>query len=1036
MDKTNSLKIIDKTFSYPFNEETYSNFLYNIFDNIDQSYTSNWLNNALIPNKLKETVKEYKVLGTYKNRDNNSILMAMIKLKDKNAVEKSRYIQRDFSKWLLNKFNADACLISFSSDNYEDWRFSFVKIDFTREITKSGKLKATEIISPLKRYSYLVGKNEPNHTAQIQLSPLLLDENKNPSIEQLTEAFSVEKVTQDFYRDYLSIFKKFEEYLLNTYHFNQQDLRMYTQVLFNRLMFIRFVEKKNWLKFNNSFNYLFELFKAGNYNNKSFFNGRLKPLFFEGLAQEDCQKNPAYGNVCFLNGGLFEQTVLDKKVKELPNKLFEEILNKDGLFYRYNFTVEESTSIDVHVSIDPEMLGKVFEELVTGRNETGAFYTPRDVVTRMCKDSLKSYFKNDKFFEFEQTNSNEKKNIKEKLLKLKILDPACGSGAYLIAILNELVKLHNFLDKREDNIDNNYNLKLSIINNNLYGVDIDEIAVQIAQLRLWLSLIIEYEGKKPEPLPNLDFKIEKGDSLSSRSLINSQPDMFLEALIEKFDKIKFEYQSAKRKDKKERLKKEIIELKKEIKINLFGKNSEINSFEWKLEFAEVFKENSQSGFDIILSNPPYIRHEKLSKHKGLLEKNFELYDSQSDIYVYFFELCTKLLADQGILTIISSNKWLRVQYGKKMRNYIKSNFSILYLIDFGGKKIFSSATVDTAIAIIKKDKPKENHKFYHFNTLEIKKENYNEIYQKDLQIDGFNFLNKKLLNLKKKIDKIGKPLLLWDNEIFFGIKTGLNEAYYIDEKLKKELIKKSPLNSKIIKPTITAKEIKKYYIDRKKNYLLFIPWHFPMGKNDTHNDFENNEKKFKKNYTDIYNHLNKYKINLKKRNKSETGIRYEWYALQRCAAKYSHKFSEEKIIWSEIVQSPKFYLDRSGSFIDASAFMMTGKNLKYLLAVLNSKTFTFLFKNFYSGGFLGEKGYRYKKIYLEKVPIPFPNKKDEDLIEKNVEDIINLHLKEHSQDLMKITKLENSIEKKVQDIYQLNDDEIKLIEKGQNNNIQ
>ena len=169
MDKTNSKKIIDKTFSYPFNEETYSNFLYNIFDNIDQSYTSNWLNNALIPNKLKETVKEYKVLGTYKDRDNNSILMAMIKLKDKNAVEKSRYIQRDFSKWLLNKFNADACLISFSSDNYEDWRFSFVKIDFTREITKSGKLKATEIISPL-RYSYLVGKNEPNHTAQPTIS--------------------------------------------------------------------------------------------------------------------------------------------------------------------------------------------------------------------------------------------------------------------------------------------------------------------------------------------------------------------------------------------------------------------------------------------------------------------------------------------------------------------------------------------------------------------------------------------------------------------------------------------------------------------------------------------------------------------------------------------------------------------------------------------------------------------------------------------------------------------------------------------------
>ena len=1027
MDKNNSSTIIDKTFSYPFSEVTFSNFLHNIFDKINLIDSSIWLGNSLIPNNFKESVEQYKILGTYRDNNNNLILMAMIKLADQNAVEKSRYIQRDFSRWLINKFNADACLFSFSSDNYEDWRFSFIKIDFTREITKSGKLKATENISPLKRYSYLVGKNEPNHTAQIQLSPLLLDENKNPSIEQITEAFSVEKVTENFYRDYLNIFNKFEEHLLNIYHFSNQDLRMYTQVLFNRLMFIRFVEKKNWLKFNNSFNYLNELFKAGNYNKKSFFNGRLKPLFFEGLAQDNFQKNPAYGDVCFLNGGLFEETDLDKKVIELPNELFEEILNKDGLFYRYNFTVEESTSIDVHVSIDPEMLGKVFEELVTGRNETGAFYTPRDVVTYMCRESLKSYLKNDKFVEFGEIKSNEIAKTREKLLKLKILDPACGSGAYLISILNEIVKLHKFLDNTEDNNENNYNLKLSIINNNLYGVDIDGIAIQIAQLRLWLSLIIEYEGKKPEPLPNLDFKIEKGDSLSSTSLINKQSDMFVDAVIEKFDNIKFEYQSAKRKDKKERLRKEIAELKKEIKINLFGENSEIDSFEWKLEFAEVFRESNQSGFNIILSNPPYIRHEKLSKIKSLLKKNFELYESLSDIYIYFFELCAKLLADQGILTIISSNKWLRVQYGKKMRNYIKNNLSILYLIDFEGKKIFSSATVDTAIAIIKKEKPKQDHKFYHFNTLETKKENYNEIYQKNLQIDGFNFLNKQLLSIKKKIDEIGKPLFLWDNEIYFGIKTGLNDAYYIDEKLKNELIKKSPINSKIIKPTFTAKEIKKYHIDKKNNYLLFIPWHFPLNKDDIHTNFENNEKKFKKIYPDLYNHLNKYKINLKKRNKSETDIRYEWYALQRCAAKYSHKFAEEKIIWSEIVQSPKFYLDNSGSFIDASAFMMTGKNLKYLIAILNSKTFTFLFKNFYSGGFLGDKGYRYKKVYLEKVPIPVPDKKNLNLIEKNVKDIIKFHLKKDSQNLIKIKESENNIERLVQNIYQLTSEEIILI---------
>ena len=343
-----------------------------------------------------------------------------------------------------------------------------------------------------------------------------------------SQAFDVEKVTKRFYEDYAAVFETVEKLIGKHSNLKGDDLRMFTQTLFNRLMFLRFMERKDWLTFGGHKNYLRALYAAGGYGKKSFYNGRLCPLFFQGLAVEGKQQTDAYGCVPYLNGGLFEQSELDKRITDLPDEVFTGILADEhggGLFYRYNFTVEESTPLDIEVAVDPEMLGKVFEELVTGRHESGSYYTPRPVVSFMCREALKGYL-SDKteaspeavaavvdrqdVAKLKETHARE---ILAALDDLKAVDPACGSGAYLLGLLQEMIVLYRLLysEKLVKDARTLYDLKLRIISHSLYGVDIDPFATNIAKLRLWLSLAVEAD--KPVPLPNLDFKIETGDSL-------------------------------------------------------------------------------------------------------------------------------------------------------------------------------------------------------------------------------------------------------------------------------------------------------------------------------------------------------------------------------------------------------------------------------------------------------------------------------------------------------------------------------------------
>ena len=384
----------------------------------------------------------------------------------------------------------------------------------------------------------VVERDLPRRTAVSQVANIYHNYLDTNSIRAaLEKAFDVEPVTKAFFAAYKRIFDSVERAVsgFGGGEEEREDRRMFVQTLFDRLMFVYFLSRKGWLSFGGDKDYLNALWRDRKTNhtaNPNFYRDRLRPLFFAGL--NDCRPEDIgleretrnlIGSAPFLNGGLFAMNDLDIRSDiTVPDCAIEAILG--SLFDKFNFTVMESTPFDIEVAVDPEMLGKVFEELVTGRRASGAYYTPRPVVSFMCREALKGYLECRDIglsaediarFVDERDASDislpDARAVGEALDEVTVVDPACGSGAYLLGMMQELVELHTALYDVGLDARDLYDLKLSIIERNLYGVDIDEFAVNIAMLRMWLSLAIEGEGDTPEPLPNLDFKIVRGDSL-------------------------------------------------------------------------------------------------------------------------------------------------------------------------------------------------------------------------------------------------------------------------------------------------------------------------------------------------------------------------------------------------------------------------------------------------------------------------------------------------------------------------------------------
>ena len=844
-------------------------------------------------------------------------------------------------------------------------------------------------------------------------------------------AFDVEAVTDKFFADYQRVFAQVENAVEGIVDSETEARRLYTQRLFNRLMFLRFIQKKSWLTYNSTPNYLRALYDTTELGaDENFLNDRLYWVFFHGLGtaadqpEESSAAVERRGEVPFLNGGLFEMQNYDNRnAVHIPNDKFAEILK---LFERYNFTVTESTPLDIEVAVDPEMLGKVFEELVTGRHDTGSYYTPRPVVSFMCRESLKICLQNktdetpETLQAFVDDGGAEAIRDPEKVLKilqtLRICDPACGSGAYLLGMMGELLRLRDALFK-SSNVDpkTTYQRKLDIIQQNLYGVDKDEFAVNIAMLRLWLSLAVDYEGDIPEPLPNLDYKVATGDSLTGPA-----PEQIglADHLIQQIQEHQAEYLVTYTDPEKRKLREVIAELKE----NLQAWQASDDEFVWQVEFPEVFQEG---GFDIVIGNPPYVRQELIRPIKPTLKQLFpEVYTGTADLYIYFYKRGTELLREAGVLTYISSNKFLRAAYAKKLRIFFTDNQCIHRLLDFGSVQVFK-ASVDTSIILVENSLP--DGEVFSAATFRDKADIYRLsdafreqsifMHTHDLSPDGWALTSPETLILLEKLQNTGTSFgQCVHRKIHRGIVTGCEQAFVIDTKTCEELLSEDPNSAEIIKPWIRGRDILKWETTGSGEFVIVIassvnktwPW------SNAESEVEA-ERIFAKVYPAVYRHLDKYREKLIARD--DQGKFY--WEFRSC--KYYSDFENPKIMYSDIGKSINASYDKIGLFCGANWFLPT-EDLS-LLAILNSRLFDWYARyklqtlnDPWAGG-----GLRFKITYMQRVPIADRTEAQKAELSRLVEQILADPEAEGVRDI------EREIDALVYQLYGLTDAEIELI---------
>ncbi|MBI2910112.1 MAG: Eco57I restriction-modification methylase domain-containing protein [Chloroflexi bacterium] len=597
----------------------------------------------------------------------------------------------------------------------------------------------------------IIERDLPRRTAVQQLSNIFWQWKDTGSVCMAVDrAFDVDAVTKEFFAKYKSVF---ESVLASVSGFGlsteeAEAKKLFVQTLFNRLMFIYFLSRKGWLKFKGDPDYLNALRKdyAAQSEDKDFYTSRLKLLFFAALNNPqsfDLSKNnptlhSLVGDIPFLNGGLFEETKDDKRPNILvPDPAIDLILRQ--LFDRFNFTVMESTPFDVEVAVDPEMLGKVFEELVTGRHESGSYYTPRPVVSFMCREALKGYL------ETQDTSASAEAiaaftdhkdsagltlasapKVGETLARIKVVDPACGSGAYLLGMMQELVELMTALYSAQlsHQAQDLYKLKLRIIQQNLYGADIDQFAVNIAMLRLWLSLAIEYDGpvEKLPPLPNLDFKIVRGDSLLGP---DPSPENYgtlfrhrIHQLAGQLADLKARHMGATAQEKAN-LAEDVERLKAQLREALADSAAREGVVDWRVEFAEVFDQNG--GFDVAIANPPYNVLNKFEAKNSVHDYNVLRVDPMMavafggvlNIFRLFVIRSFQLIRDGGIVTNIVPMALMCDTTSTGLRRFLFKNHQIKSFDAFPERdsvkrRLFEKVKMSTCIIMAQRAKETSN----------------------------------------------------------------------------------------------------------------------------------------------------------------------------------------------------------------------------------------------------------------------------------------------------------------------------------------
>ena len=1014
--------------------------------------------------------------------------------------------QFEIAKKILKEENKDAAFFIFYNEN-SNFRFSLIRANF---------LGVKKDFTDFKRYTYFVSCELTNKTFINQISKADFND-----LDSILEAFSVEPLNKQFYEQIAEAFygliggkigtgNKSKEYNAvlklpdNDIKTNRKIYQEFAVRLIGRTIFVWFLKNKtsenslplipnDWLTSQ----------KIGETQN--YYHTLLEKLFFDILNKpiDERIENLPEGHeiIPFLNGGLFEPGHDDfyeagfsgfskfNNTLKIPD---DWIFNLFETLEQFNFTIDENSLNDQEVSIDPEMLGTIFENLLaeidpdtekSARKSTGSFYTPREIVDYMVEESLVSYLKT-------KTNTDEKilhnlfkendlpedyfenkKQLINAFNEIKILDPACGSGAFPMGALHKINLALQKLDpdaeiwkeKQLEKIDNiayrkalkdkldksnvEYIRKLGIIQHSIYGMDIQSIATEISKLRSFLSLVVdenindEAKNRGIYPLPNLEFKF-----VTANTLIGLEQDQKGNTIsmdfgdtgndIENLQKKRDEYLQTYGEDK-EKLKQNFIELQKEIAQKEFssggvGVNKKAQQIigwnPFNHEKSDWFDPKWMFGvgkFDVVVGNPPYIQLQKsLPNGNGLKyadvykKENYKTFERTGDIYALFYEKGINILTNKGLLCYITSNKWMRANYGKSLRKFF-SEKNPLKLIDLG-PGIFNTATVDTNILLIENNVKTHNCASLQAITLTDKEKintlnNDGFITLNNLFEDSWIILSPEEQNIKQKIERIGTPLNDWDINIYRGVLTGYNEAFIIDGKTKDELIAQDPKSAEIIKPILRGRDIKRYKAEYADLWLIAtLP-----ARNLNIND-----------YPAVKKHLEQFLPKIKQtgetfidingqKQKTRKKTGNKWFETQDQIA-YWEEFEKEKIIFTKASKEQSFTFINSYEFLLQTAYLATGKNLKFILTLLNSVLINFCYNKFYqSGGVDGE--ITYQAIII--IPIPKIPRSEQKPFETLVDKIISK--KEASKDT---TAEEKQIDLMVYKLYELTYEEVKIIE--------
>jgi len=714
---------------------------------------------------------------------------------------------------------------------------------------------------------------------------------------------------------------------------------------------------------------------------------------------------------------IFNKTVLkDERGKRAKGTL----PNLDYIFKfldAYNFASDAQGGVTStsKTLINASVLGLIFEK-INGYKD-GSFFTPGFITDYMARDVLERTVVQ-KFNEKKSWKCKNLEDVSDKIEDIseaneivddiRVADVAVGSGHFLVSALNRLLAIKSELNilcdadgkriKRRDlilKVDNDelsvvddegepfeykpgneesqryqealFNEKRRIIENCLFGVDLNPNSVNICRLRLWIELLknayyTKDSGyKQLQTLPNIDINIKVGDSLLSKYPVQNgrliadyltrderadrKRDSLKNSLIE-YRQLVQEYKTGKSQSSKMMLRHKIASLKSRMiedgQIEMFeeykgsaGDTIDFsNSLEWMFEFPEILDDEGRfTGFDAIIGNPPYVQLQSMGEMSDVYSKrDYSCYNKSADLYCLFVERAYSLLKKNGYFSFIMPNKWMLVDYGKELRQFM-SQTSLKKILNFGDVQFFADATIYVCIFVSQKSGDKMPVLACSLNS-----KNYHGEFEKEVKAATFEFpaenfgasewsIRNKLHDSVLQKMNVGTALKDMPITINYGLKTGYNDAFFIDGKTKEKLISEDAKSAEIIKPLLRGRDIDAWRTEKDDQYILFVPWHFPLHLNpNIVGCSKEAEIEFEKECPAVYKHLLSYKEKLSARNKAETGIRYEWYALQRWAADYYKEFAKPKIMYPNMTSVFPFTYDETGSFSNDKSFIITEKD--------------------------------------------------------------------------------------------------------------